>query len=112
MNQEARIRFLQGLVSLNEMRYSHGTISRADYLKKHAALLEEMEAAKRPASGFKIVCEDEDDGPYKFFVNGVEVGSADYDSHGGEGMRQAIKMFGNIAKQLGQEVAHVFEEDE
>ena len=61
---------------------------------------------------FKIVCENEDDGPHRFFVNDVEVGSADYDSHGGEGMRQAIKMFENIAEQLGQKITYVFEGDE
>jgi hypothetical protein len=53
---------------------------------------------------FKIVQEYGDDGDHTFFVNDTEVGRANHDSHGWEGMAAACSMFNSIAKELGIQV--------
>lgn len=39
-----------------------------------------------------------------FFVNGVEVGSTNYDDHGSRGMRVAREMFKSVANQFDANV--------
>lgn len=59
---------------------------------------------------FKIRLSYSDDGPHVFFVNGVEVGSCDYDNHGSQGMGDMQDMFRNIAAQVGAEVLTEYKE--
>jgi hypothetical protein len=54
-----------------------------------------------------------DEGVRIFKVNGVEVGRADYDSHGWQGMDDQTDMFKRIARELRARVQHTsFGEDQ
>lgn len=64
---------------------------------------------KKPKFVLKYV-DGLEEGLNEFYVNDVQVGSADHDSHGWEGMAEARRMFEGIAAQLGVEVQEVYVE--